>query len=78
MFETYFEEFDDAPPDIDWFERLWLGTLALTVIITIMMFDWSMHRVGPTARFHNHYTLAFRLALERNLKSDAATHTLVT
>ena len=47
MFGTFFEEYDDAPPDIDWFERLWLGTLALTVIITIMMFDWSMGRVGP-------------------------------
>lgn len=47
MFGTYFEEFDDAPPEIDWFERLWLGTLALTVFITIMMFDWSMGRVGP-------------------------------
>lgn len=47
MFGTYFEEYDDAPPAIDWFERLWLGTLALTVIITIMMFDWSMGRVGP-------------------------------
>ena len=47
MFGTFFEEYDDSPPDIDWFERLWLGTLALTVIITIMMFDWSMGRVGP-------------------------------
>ena len=47
MFGTFFEEYDDAPPDIDWFERLWLGTLALTVIITIMMCDWSMGRVGP-------------------------------
>jgi hypothetical protein len=47
LFGTFFEEYDDAPPDIDWFERLWLGTLALTVIITIMMFDWSMGRVGP-------------------------------
>ena len=46
MLGTYFEEFEDAPPDIDRFERLWLGTLALTVFITIMMFDWSMGRVG--------------------------------
>ena len=46
MFRTFFEEYDDAPPEIDRFERLWLGTLALTVIITIMMFDWSMGRLG--------------------------------
>jgi hypothetical protein len=46
LFGTFFEEYDDAPPDIDRFERLWLGTLALTVCITIMMFDWSMSRVG--------------------------------
>ena len=47
MFRTYFQEFYDAPPDIAWFERLWLGTLVLTAFITIMMFDWSMNRVGP-------------------------------
>ena len=46
MFRTFFEEFEDAPPEIDRFERLWLGTLALTVVITIMMFDWSMGRLG--------------------------------
>ena len=46
MFGTFFDEFADAPPDIDRFERLWLGTLALTVVITILMFDWSMSRVG--------------------------------
>ncbi len=40
-------EFDELPPpEIFWFERLWLGTIALTVIITITMFDWSMGRVG--------------------------------
>ena len=48
MFRDYFEDLDDAPPDIAWFEWLWLSTLALTAIITIMMFDWSMNRVGPT------------------------------
>src|SRR5690349_20289035 len=47
MFGSYFEEHDDAPPEIAWFEWLWLGTLALTAIVTIMMFDWSMSRVGP-------------------------------
>jgi hypothetical protein len=46
MFGTYFEKFDDAPPDIDRFERLWLSTLVLSVFITITMFDWSMSRVG--------------------------------
>ena len=46
MLGTYFEEYDDAPPDIAWFERLWLATLALSVFITIMMFDWSISRVG--------------------------------
>ena len=46
MFRTFFEEYEDAPPEIDRFERLWLGTLALTVVITIMMFDWSMGRLG--------------------------------
>ena len=46
MFRNFFEEYEDAPPEIDRFERLWLGTLALTVVITIMMFDWSMGRVG--------------------------------
>ena len=41
-------EFDDLPPpDIIWFERVWLGTLVLSVMITIMMFEWSMGRVGP-------------------------------
>jgi hypothetical protein len=47
MFWTYFQEPYDAPPDIARFEQLWLSTLALTAIITIMMFDWSMSRVGP-------------------------------
>ena len=47
MFGSYFEEHDDAPPEIAWFEWLWLATLALTAIVTIMMFDWSMSRVGP-------------------------------
>jgi hypothetical protein len=46
LFRTFFEEYEDAPPEIDRFERLWLGTLALTVVITIMMFDWSMGRLG--------------------------------
>jgi hypothetical protein len=46
MFGDYFDEIDGAPPEIAWFERLWLGTLALTVFITILMFDWSLHRVG--------------------------------
>ena len=46
MFGDFFEEFGNAPPDIVWFERLWIATLALSVFITIMMFDWSMSRVG--------------------------------
>ena len=47
MFASYFEGFLDTPPDIAWFERLWLATLALSVVVTIMMFDWSVSRVGP-------------------------------
>jgi len=46
VFGSYFDEFSDRPPDIAWFERLWLATLALTVIVTILMFDWSMSRLG--------------------------------
>ena len=47
MFLTRWFEFDDLPPpDIIWFERLWLTTLALSVIITITMFDWSTGRLG--------------------------------
>jgi hypothetical protein len=46
LFVTYFEKYDDAPPEIDRFERLWLSTLVLSVFITITMFDWSMSRVG--------------------------------
>ena len=64
MFGRYFEEFADAPPEIDWFERLWLGTLALSVFITITMFDWSMGRLGgygaallTGARFGGSYLL---------------------
>ena len=47
VFGGYFEEISDAPPDIAWFERLWLATLVLSVFITINMFDWSVNRVGP-------------------------------
>jgi hypothetical protein len=47
VFRNYFDEFDDAPPEIAWFEWLWLATLALTAIITNIMFDWSASRIGP-------------------------------
>jgi hypothetical protein len=47
VFRNCFEELDDAPPEMVWFEWLWLGTLALTALITNMMFDWSASRVGP-------------------------------
>jgi hypothetical protein len=47
VFKNFLDEFDDAPPEIAWFEWLWLGTLALTALITNMMFDWSASRVGP-------------------------------
>lgn len=44
-----FFDFDETPPrDIVRFERLWLGTLVLSVFVTIMMFDWSMGRLGRT------------------------------
>ena len=47
MFLSKLMEFDDLPPpEIVWFERLWLTTLALSVFITITMFDWSMGRLG--------------------------------
>ena len=47
MFLARFFEFDNVPPpEIVWFERLWLGTLALSVFVTIYMFDWSMGRLG--------------------------------
>lgn len=46
MFRKFFEEWNDAPPEIEWFEWLWLGTLAMTAIITNMMFDWSASRSG--------------------------------
>ena len=47
LFGTYFDKYEDSPPDIDRFERLWLVTLVLSVFITITMFDWSTSRVGP-------------------------------
>ena len=47
LFQDYFQKFDDTPPDIDRFEWLWLGTLVVSVFITITMFDWSMSRLGP-------------------------------
>jgi hypothetical protein len=67
LFLTNWLEFDDLPPpDIVWFERLWLTTLALSVIITITMFDWSMSRLGPLgaallsiARFGGSFLLMF-------------------
>lgn len=73
MFGGYFEEFDDAPPDIAWFERLWLSTLAVSVIITITMFDWSVNRVGPygavlltSARFGGTFVLMFLCSRRRS------------
>jgi len=32
---------------MDWFEWLWLGTLVVSVFITITMFEWSSSRLGP-------------------------------
>ncbi len=69
-----FLEFDELPPpEILWFERLWLGSLALTVFITIMMFDWSMSRVGPlpaalltAARFGGSFLLMFLCSRRRS------------
>lgn len=45
MLGSFFEEQDDAPPEMAWFEWLWLGTLALSAVITSMMFDWSSSRI---------------------------------
>ena len=53
MFGTYFQQIDDAPPDIAWFERLWLSTLVVTVIITITMIDWSVQNSGLTLPFYS-------------------------
>ena len=69
-----FLEFDDLPPpDIIWFERLWLGTLALSVFITIMMFDWSASRFGPwgaalltATRFGGSFLLMFLCTRRRS------------
>lgn len=47
MLRNFFEGQDDEPPEIAWFERLWLVALAMTVLITSMMFDWSAGRLGP-------------------------------
>ena len=51
MFKANFFMYDGerlpAPPDINRFEWLWLGTLVLTAFITILMFEWSSSRVGP-------------------------------
>src|SRR5476649_1002776 len=73
MFGTYFQGFDDAPPDIERFERLWLATLALSVIITITMFDWSVNRVGPygaalltSVRFGGTFLLMFLCTRRRS------------
>jgi hypothetical protein len=64
MWSSFFEEQDDPPPEIEWFEWMWLGTLALTAIITTMMFDWSASRVGvygaallTSVRFGSSYLL---------------------
>ena len=69
-----FLEFDELPPpEIIWFERLWLSTLVLSVIITIMMFDWSMSRVGPwgaafltAARFGGSFLIMFLCTRRRS------------
>jgi hypothetical protein len=73
LFGTYFEGFDDAPPDIARFERLWLATLAVSVLITITMFDWSVSRVGPygatlltSARFGGTFLLMFLCSRRRS------------
>src|SRR5476651_828533 len=73
MFGSYFQGFDDAPPDIARFERLWLATLALSVLITITMFDWSVGRVGPygaalltSARFGGTFLLMFLCTRRRS------------
>ena len=71
---TNFLEFDDLPPpDIIWFERMWLGTLALSVFVTIMMFDWSTSRFGPwvaalltATRFGGSFLLMFLCTRRRS------------
>ena len=74
MFLADFLEFDEPPPpEIFWFERLWLGTLVLSVFITIMMFDWSMGRLGPlgaalltSARFAGSFLIMFLCTRRRS------------
>ena len=74
LFGLKYLEFDDLPPpDIIWFEMLWMATLALSVVITITMFDWSMGRVGPfgaamltAARFAGSFLLMFLCTRRRS------------
>jgi hypothetical protein len=74
LFLASYLEFDEPPPpDIIWFERLWLATLALSVIVTIMMFDWSSSRVGrlgaallTTTRFGGSFLLMFLCTRRRS------------
>lgn len=74
MFLADFLEFDELPPpEIFWFERLWLLSLALTVFVTIMMFDWSMSRLGPlpaalltSTRFGGSFLLMFLCSRRRS------------
>lgn len=45
MFES-FQEIEGTPPEIFTFERLWLFAMVVSVIIAIMMFDYSAMIVG--------------------------------
>ncbi|MBS0517286.1 MAG: hypothetical protein JSR90_01270 [Proteobacteria bacterium] len=50
MFDSlseYFAAYEDTPPEIFSFEQAWLATLAVTVVIDVDMFDYSMSLVGP-------------------------------
>lgn len=73
LLKDFFQEWDDTPSDIAWFERLWLGTLAVSVFITISMFDWSVSRVGPygaafltSARFSGTFLLMLFVSRRRS------------
>lgn len=46
MFQS-FEVQDGTPGDIDRFERLWIVGIAVSVVIALGMFDYSVMVVGP-------------------------------
>ncbi len=46
MFES-FQEYEDTPREIFWFERVWLAALAVSALIAIGMYDYTVILIGP-------------------------------